>query len=436
MIRPKSKYIRIEEPRILKNRLLLSKISCSGNIEKYFQQKFFRVEYDSDIQSVSTSILQIPVFSNLITVAWAVGADVHVRELDRSYLESLNKIKLVLKKWYPRLPFSTHIYVEKTVSNKFSNQKYGLLFSGGVDSTTSYIRQKKKPNLMMVWGADIPLAEKGFWRKVKNRYKDFAKQENVEIDFIKTNLHEFIDEGPLNVDFGRYLTGSWWGSIHHGIGILGLCAPVTVIKHIGTLLIASSTNIYPKVYPWGSHWVTDNKLSWADAKIVHDGYKLNRQEKIRRTLKNHIKNTGRYPLLRVCYSQFRDFNCSKCEKCCRTITGLILENIDPNKCGFSIESNFFDFLKANLLKGEFIEYPGLPWYNIQRQASETVNQNLYNSKEFFKWFRHFDIPNNTSKRKVNITWCLFYIYYKLPKNIRKLIAKLKPIAGFLISFQI
>jgi len=144
VMRSKSKYIRIEEPRILKNRLLLSKISCSGSIEKYFQQELFYVEYGSDIQSVSTSILQIPVFSNIITVAWAVGADVYVQELDRSYLESLNKIKLVLKKWYPRFPFSTHIYVEKIVSNKFSNQKYGLLFSGGVDSTTSYIRQKKK----------------------------------------------------------------------------------------------------------------------------------------------------------------------------------------------------------------------------------------------------------------------------------------------------
>lgn len=431
---PKSKYIKIEEPSVLENKILLSKISHSRSMEKYFQQRVFRVEYDRDIQDVSASILQIPVFSNIITVAWAAGADVYVKELDRSYLESLNKIKSVMKRWYPKLSFSTNIHVENIVSNEFSNRGYGLLFSGGIDSTTSYIRHKnQKPNLIMVWGADIPIAEEEFWRKVKSNYKNFARQENVEINFIKTNLHGFINEGSLNVEFDRYLTGSWWGSIHHGIGILGLCAPATVVKYIGTLLIASSSNIYPKIYPWGSHWLIDDKLSWADVKIAHDGYKLNRQEKIKRVLKNQIKNTGRYPLLRVCYSQSRDFNCSKCEKCCRTITGLILEHIDPNECGFSIDNNFFDFLKANLLKGEFIEYPGLPWYVIQRYASKAINRNLYNSKEFFKWFRHFDIPNNTSKRKINVTRCLFCIYYKFPKNVRKAIAKLRPITKFLIS---
>ncbi len=173
---PKSKYIKIEEPRILKNRLLLSKISYSGNIEKYFQQKVFRAEYDRDIQNVSASILQIPVFSNIITVAWAAGADIYVKELDRSYLESLNKIKLVMKRWYHKLSFSTNIHVEDLVSNKFSNRGYGLLFSGGIDSTASYIKHRnEKPNLIMIWGADILLAEEEFWRKVQKQIRGLCK---------------------------------------------------------------------------------------------------------------------------------------------------------------------------------------------------------------------------------------------------------------------
>ena len=88
----KSKYIKIEEPKVLGERLLLSNISCSRNVEKYFGQKSFWVRYDVD-----ASILNIPVLSNVITVAWAVGADVYVGELDKSYFEALNKVKLVFK---------------------------------------------------------------------------------------------------------------------------------------------------------------------------------------------------------------------------------------------------------------------------------------------------------------------------------------------------
>jgi len=437
VFRSKSKYIKIEELRVLRNRILLSKISYSRNIEKYFQQELFRVEYDSDVQNVSESILQIPVFSNIITVAWAVGADVYVKELDRSYLESLNKIKSVMKRWYPKLSFSTDIHVENIVSNKFSNRGYGMLFSGGIDSTASYIRHKKqKPILIMVWGADVPLAEEEFWRKVKNKYKDFARQEDIQITFIKTNLRTFINEGPLNVDFGRYLAGSWWGGFHHGIGLLGICSPLTVVKHIGTLLIAASHSREYN-YPWGSHPLIDNKLSWADVKIVHDGFELSRQEKIRHVLKNYIKGNRDYPLLRVCHSQFREFNCNKCEKCCRTITGLILENIDPNKCGFDINPNFFDTLKRELIEGKFIqnESDAFMWNDIQRHIPKTIKNNTYNSKWFFNWFREFVAARACAcavARKLRRR-ALAYIYYKLPKIARKAIAKLKMIVRLAIS---
>jgi len=39
----KSKYIKIEEPRFLNNRILVSKAYYSDRVEKYFQQKFFYV---------------------------------------------------------------------------------------------------------------------------------------------------------------------------------------------------------------------------------------------------------------------------------------------------------------------------------------------------------------------------------------------------------
>ena len=148
-----------------------------------------------------------------------------------------------------------------------------------MDSLASYIRHKKeKPNLIMIWGADIPISEEKFWKKVKSEYEILARREDIEINFVKKNLHEVIDEGPLNVDFGRFLIGSWWGDFHHGISSLSICAPLTVVKGIGRLLIASTHS--PRYnYPWGSHWLIDNKLCWADVRIIHDSCELTRHEK-------------------------------------------------------------------------------------------------------------------------------------------------------------
>jgi len=343
-----------------------------------------------------------------------------------------------MKTWYPKLPFSTDISVEHVISNRFSDQGYGLLFSGGIDSTVSYIRnKKKKPNLIMIWGADIPLAEKEFWCKVKKKFKDFARKEKVAINFIKTNMREFVNEATLDTEFGPHLIGSWWGSFSHGLALLGICAPATVAKRLGTLLIASSPTRGFK-YPWGSHWLIDSKLSWANAKVVQDGYELDRQEKIRHVLKDYIRNNKTYPLFRVCYSQFRDFNCSRCEKCCRTITGLVLENINPNKCGFNVDKNFFGLLKTNIEEqSSFIKGWGgvYAWKNIQKHIPEKLSHNLCDSRDFFIWFRDFDISKKAKERKFNVKWCISYIYYKLPKNVRRtVIDRLKPIANFLIHF--
>lgn len=207
------------------------------------------------------------------------------------------------------------------------------------------------------------------------------------------------------------------GGFHHGIALLGLSATVTVVENIGTMLIAATYTQEFK-YPWGSHPLIDNELSWADVKVVHNGYQLSRQEKIRYVLKDYIRNNKRYPLLRSCWIQFRDFNCSKCEICCRTITSLVLENIDPNKCGFNVDNGFFDFLKENFSKGRdrFIQGEDwvCMWNDIQRHIPKKMRHNLFNSKEFFRWFRDLDVQGNAGKRKS----MLYGVYFTFIINFR------------------
>lgn len=179
-----AKHIRIAEPQILRNRCLISRISFSNDFKNFFHSQFFYFLYDVNISDVPRSILQIPIVSNILPVACAVGGDIYIKELDSNFLDSTKKIIQRWSKWWHFKPITIH--VERIVSNKTSNNNYGLTFSGGLDSTASYIRHKNKnPNLIMIWGADIPVNEKEFWINVKNHYKKFAAQENYSYQFYK-----------------------------------------------------------------------------------------------------------------------------------------------------------------------------------------------------------------------------------------------------------
>jgi len=397
-------------------------ISCSRGLKKYFSDSFY-AKYDRDIENVNRSILQIPAISNIITVAWVTGADVYVKELDKAYLESLDKVKRVMKGMYPEFPFSGNIYVDKIVSNSISGQNQGsmLLFTGGIDSTTSYIRHKnEKPTLVTIWGADIPLSKKDFWNKAKKEILRFADKEGVEANFIETNIFSFMNMNLLSLEYGRYLTTlDWWESVQHGIGLLGLCAPLATVERIGMVYIASSLT-HDFHYPLGLDLTTGNNISWANVKVSQDGYELTRQEKIRYAIKNYIRDTGNYPFIRVCNKKKDDkLNCSDCEKCYRAITGLVLEGIDPNNCGFTVDSRTFYSIKRKFINRKFI-FPQtcvFLWKDIQRHIPETIDHNLYNSKEFFRWLKDFDIVENNP--------LLYSFYFNLPKSVHNILVHTK-----------
>ena len=53
------------------------------------------------------------------------------------------------------------------------------------------------------------------------------------------------------------------------------------------------------------------------------------------------------PTLRVCWSQFDDLNCTRCYKC-RFSLLLILEGVDPNAYGFTVDAATYAALRRDL----------------------------------------------------------------------------------------
>lgn len=409
-----SKYIKIIGLKTLNNKLTAS-LDFSRNISKYFTTNCFFAEYDENIEDIDKSILSIPPLSAVITVAWATGADIYVEYLDETYLNSLKKVQSVFKEWFPQFLYKGKIYVKNIIKNKVNGKSYALLFSSGVDSLTSYIRNKDKhPILISIWGADIPLSKNEFWNNVKSRLTDFAKHEKVNIHFIKTNSRELINDHLLASKYG--IKEGWWGQVCHGIMFLGVCAPLTVVNKIGTFLIAST---YTKDFkmPWGSHPLIDNNISWADINVFHDGYELSRQEKIKHILK---KNPKYLSFLRSCHSQHLEYNCGLCEKCLRTIDNLVLEGIDPAKCNFNIQDGIFDLIRNYFNRGliPWGDDPFFFWQDIQNNIPDDLDENkMYNSKEFFEWFKGFDLSNYKYKGNNKLSRYLKIYYLTKYKGI-------------------
>ncbi len=398
-------------------------------MKKFFASNIFFTKYDVNIQTIGESILHIPVVSNILPVAWAIGADVYLNRLDSSYLKSLADIKQKMRQNYPNFSFSSTLHVEKSVTNKFSNQDYGLFFSGGVDSTASFLRNKaKKPSLVLILGADIRLGNAQKKNLNKNACARFALKQGVNLFCIESNFREVINEEYLNVHFANDLYYYWYLDICAGIGLVGLIAPLTVAKSIGTVLYAA--DVLPQYEVILGEQYLQNTVTWGDITVELDGVEINRQKKIRDILKPYLLTTPSPPPLRVCFSQNHPFNCNNCEKCWRTIIGLVLENIDPNKCGFQINNSFFPSLKKRLLKDKHkilsMAVDIFLWDEIKESIPDQITHNLYNSKQFFEWLRTFDLPLKKRQTISNFTRSVRILYCYLPKRIRTLIRKLAP----------
>ncbi|MFC1980144.1 hypothetical protein ACFLVS_04760 [Chloroflexota bacterium] len=404
--------IEIRIVRVSDNRIQF-KLGLSKPLRKYFLKDTSYVKYDDriDVTNVDSSILVIPMVSAIAPIAWAVGANVNVPRLDASYFDSLHRVKDVYRSFHSNFSFSGDIIAATTAANVFGRKKTGMLFSGGVDSLTSYLRYKhEKLDLFSIWGVpDIPPSEDKFWNTMWSEISHMANQDGVEAFRIKTDVYRTINHELLGLEFRT----SWWGNVAGSLFLLGMCAPVTAIRETGTLIIASS---YTEDFRGTSafHPSIDHNISWADVTVVHDGYELSRQQKLKYLCQRESSHYLSY--LRVCWDSAVKTNCGNCEKCLRTISGLVVEGVDPNNCNFNIDKKTFPRLKDCFIKGKMNLGAGqlFMWTDIQKQIPERIDTDISGSRGFLTWMKGFDL----SKYRTNWVGHFFWNARLLFRNRR------------------
>lgn len=108
-------------------------------------------------------------------------------------------------------------------------------------------------------------------------------------------------------------------------------------------------------------------------------------------------------------------NCGFCVKCLRTITGLILEGIDPNECNFHVKNNILDEIKDLLINCQFLFRYRYYFPDIQKHILNRIDENeihqRYHAKQFFEWLKNYEFPDFKEGTWLNYLK-LFYYYTK------------------------
>lgn len=251
---------------------------------------------------------------------WAasLGEDIELSlPVDALLLENVQGILAIWKEWYPELH---RIAIRCPVQScqTPTATRTAAFFSGGVDSYFTLARRMpgnpygipavgKVDDLLTVWGFDVGVYDQTQFEPLAKMLEDSAKALGLNHLIIRTNLRQIEKRIPFK---------DMWRRLSHGAGLafIGL----TLERAYKEVVIGSSYK-YGNLFPWGSHPLQDVLFSTSALQIAHDGASFTRVEKTDVVARLPVAQSA----LHVCLAQGKS-NCSRCDKCYRTMMTLDL----------------------------------------------------------------------------------------------------------------
>ncbi|MEK7150860.1 MAG: hypothetical protein AAB783_01540 [Patescibacteria group bacterium] len=202
------------------------------------------------------------------------------------------------------------ISADRVVPDIKAGKDTACFFSGGVDSFYTFLKNKSSiTHLISVHGFDMYLSNKALYKEVLTNVQKIAKREGVEVVPVETNIRDFVD---LYVD--------WDWEVGGGLGSVALALRAGFEK-----IYVAGTYSWDQMMPYGTHPDTDPLWSSETMRIIHDGNEARRLDKV---LWQIAKSDTALKYLKVCYQNPKGkYNCSKCEKCLRTMLALEIAGV-------------------------------------------------------------------------------------------------------------
>ncbi len=221
------------------------------------------------------------------------------------------------------------------------SRRTAMFFTGGVDSMfTFHDLRRSTPEThpasisaaIIVYGLEVRKAET-FVAAVRNAVA-FGERTAMEVVPVETNFPEMEDD----YDF--------WMEEYAGTGFGAVAHALSGGAH--TVYCASSFDL-DKLRPWALHPFTDPLHSSSDLEIRHHGIDVRRFEKVR-SIARFEAGVGH---LRVC-NKAPDgaINCGKCEKCLRTMIGLLVAGVLDRATTFPVREVTAEAVRATRIPSD------------------------------------------------------------------------------------
>lgn len=393
-------YISLDSIQVNHNRIEY-KFSMSEEVKQFFLDTPYFMEYQIDnepldISCVPQGILAVPFVCNILPICWITDTVLRVSELDKAFFESIPEFKAGYENMYPNVQFKGRLEVQKITEN--APEKSGrsaAFFSGGVDSWCTLLRHmEEKPDLITIWGSDVRWDNPEGWEVLHSGLKKSAEQFELPLITVRSTFRRAIYEDCLTWTYEKQLKDNWWHGVQHGIAIIAHAAPCNYVRGCSTLYIAASLCEEDKDAKIASYPTIDNHVRFADCEVYHDAF-INRQEKINE-IKAYCENNQTKIDMHVCWESTTGKNCCSCEKCYRTIAGLVAAGCSPEDYGFEKRRINYQTMKMLFLK-KYVYQPEAErrWRPIQKQMKQNRIY-LASNADFrqMKWLRNTKLKGN------------------------------------------
>lgn len=398
------------------------KFETRGDISELFLYDELWIDYGQDMSCVPDSIIVIPFVSIMLPLAWVTDATIWVNEIDRTFYSSTFHLKRAYSDLYRRYPLKGKIVPSYIIDNKTGNKSDAyLLFSGGIDAHTSFIKNKNIIKFLVnIQGWYNSIDENNLVAEADFKdVSEFSAKQKCYFYGIRSNFAILVSTEKYHY-YEKKIGDSLWHGFQHSMAFISITIPIVYKNGGGIILIASSFTVGDERV-CASYPTTDNEFRYAEyGYVIHDGFELTRQDKIK-IIVDYQRALGQQYNIRVC--SFNDHNCCKCEKCFRTILGLIAEGADISNFGFYLDKPVLEFYQTyfhdNLalfgVKNESITH----WPHIKKRMIENY-ENLPQYKSFIDWFLSFDFA--AKRRKALIKYYTNNFFSILKRKIKGFIS--------------
>ena len=319
----------------VKSNLVEYHFSCSMELDKYFTTKTMFIEYEESVENVPTSILTIPFVNCMLGLVWMSDSVLYVDKIDKTYYESIHSIKRAHEELY-YYPGLKGVFVPSIIENNEVIQSNNsiLLFGGGIDCHSSYLRNSDNVKCVLnIYGWLESVEEHNtvdFADKLTT--ERFANMMGISALHARSNFASQFNLPEIDKRLTSKIGSGYWLAFLHSMAFISIASPLAWKKGLNRIIIASSFTKNYENHVCGSYITTDSEFRFARHGVVlHDGFELNRQEKVA-LIVNYQQYTKQPYYLQVC--SFNECNCCECEKCFRTILDIIALGGDPALFGF------------------------------------------------------------------------------------------------------